>query len=120
MLSDALIAIGSAIVSSAGMAVLVKGWTERRLTAATVADKLSDTALDLLHQAKQDADDARKEAREARREANEARREAVVARTEAMRAAATVRHMVTAILDPYATLEELRRMVQEDDGRPRR
>jgi hypothetical protein len=111
----------SAALTSAGAVPLIKGLLERRLTEAaveikrvTAVDTLSDTALDMLRQAKADAEDARMEARDARREANEARREAVEARIEAMRAAASMRSMIDAILNPYATVEELRKMVQRE------
>lgn len=109
-----VIAIFSAAVTSAGVVPLVRGWFERHVTAATAVDKLSDTALEMLRQAKTDADDARIEARGARREANEARREAVEARIEAMRAAASMRAMIDAILSPYASIDELRKMVQRE------
>ncbi len=121
----ALVAVVSAALTSAGMVPLIKGWFERKVTAASVVDQLSDTALEMLRQARIDAnairDEARAEVREARTEAhsarleaNEARREAVAARIEAMRAAASMRAMIDAILNPYASLEELRKMVQRE------
>jgi len=56
--------------------------------------------------ARQDADDARRDAAEARREANEARR-------EAQDMARDMRRIKSAIMSPYATLDQLRAMVSD-------
>jgi hypothetical protein len=118
--ATALVAVGTAFVSGAGVVTLVKGWYERKPTQARTIDQLSDTAIEQVRQAVLDAGearaaarDARREAEEARREANAARREAVEARIETMNAAASMRRLVSAILDPYMTIEELRKMVQQ-------
>jgi hypothetical protein len=109
--TSALIALITALISGSGAAVAVRALADRRITAATAADQLTDSALEMVQSARREAHEARTEAGEARREANEARREAVSARIEAMNAAADTRRLVMAILDPYATLEALRKIV---------
>lgn len=103
-----------------GFAEVVKTIAGRKVREATAADKLSDSALDLVRQARDDAKSAWTEARsarqdadDARRDASEARREATEARREAMSAVASMRRITTAILSPYATLEGLRAMVSD-------
>jgi uncharacterized protein (DUF3084 family) len=87
---------------------------------ATAADRLSDSALEFMRQAGEDAKEARNEANQARRDADdarrdasEARREATEARRDAMTAVANMRRLTSAILSPYATLEGLRAMVSD-------
>ena len=107
----AVLAIFSAIVSGGGTAVGIRAFANRKVTAANAVDQLTDSALELVKAARDEAREARQEAQEARREANEARREAATSRIEAMSAAADAHRLVTAILDPYATLESLRKIV---------
>lgn len=103
-----------------GVVEVVKTFSNRRIRDATAADKLSDSALELVRQARddakaawQEAQNARRDADEARREASEARREATEARRDAMTAAANMRRLTNEILSPYATLERLRALVSD-------
>jgi len=99
---------------------IVKATTEQLKAAA--ADRLSDTAAEMVRQIREDAraeiararvevTQARDEAVQARQEASEARREATEARREAMDANREFRRLKTAILSPYATVERLRELV---------
>ena len=94
----------------------------RKKDDADVADQLSESAMKLVNAAYEHArqqielsrlsvDAARMEAAEARNEASAARNEATQARREAMFAVATLRQRDLAILNPYATLESLRELV---------
>ena len=94
---------------------------------AAAAEQISGTAADLVRQIRDDAHaeitrarvevtEAKNEAVEARREASDARREAVEARREAMDISRDFRRLKTAILSPYATLDQLREMVGGDTG----
>ncbi len=103
-----------------GMVEVVKTVANRRIREVTAADRLSDSALDLVRQARDDAQaawaearSARQDAESARRDASEARREANEARREAMDMARDFRRIKSAILSPYATLEALRAMVSD-------
>lgn len=103
-----------------GVIEIIKTIANRQVTAATAADRLSDSALDLVRQARDDAQaawgearTARQDADSARRDASEARREATEARREAMDMARDMRRIRTAILSPYATLDGLRAMVSD-------
>lgn len=103
-----------------GAVQVINTFARRKVTQATAADQLSDSALALVRQAGEDAKAARDEARQARqdadsarRDASEARREATDARREAMTAVANMRRIVTAIQSPYASLEGLRAMVTD-------
>lgn len=114
--------LGGGVVGAfvSGAVEVIKTFSQRKVRAATVVDQLSDTAMEQVKQAiaaaeaaRQDAHEARDEAREARREAAEARREAADARREAMDMSRTMSRLKSAILSPYANLDQLRAMVTD-------
>lgn len=123
--------VAGAALSGGGMAAIVSAFAKRRVTKAEATEKLTDSALDLFNAAKAQAEEtrtaakadineARKEAAEARREAADARREATEAhrqmqaiKDEAEALAGFLRRLVSAIHDPYVTLERLRAMTGE-------
>lgn len=99
---------------------LIRTFANRGVVRVNAADKLSDSALDLVRQAGDDAKAARDEARAARQDAAESRREASEARREAdasRRAAEAIQRdfsrIKSAIMSPYATLDQLRAMVSD-------
>jgi uncharacterized protein (DUF3084 family) len=110
-----------------GVVEVIKTVSSRKVRAATVVDQLSDTAMEQVKQAiaaaeaaRSDAHEARAEAREARQEAYSARQEAVEARRaandarrEAMDMSRDLSRLKTAILSPYASIEQLRAMVTD-------
>ena len=101
-----------------GLVAIVRMVLSRNLNRVIAADRLSDSALELVKaaetsakEARDEAKNARNEAEQARRDAREARQEATEARREAMDANREFRHLKTEILSPYATVEKLRLIV---------
>lgn len=112
---------GVAVVS--GLVMIVRAVLGRPLIQASAAEKVSDTALAHVEQARDDARQAfaearsaRQDAEQARRDASEARREASEARREATDAAREMRRLKSAILNPSITVEQLRAMVSDPPG----
>lgn len=109
------------ILGGGGVVAIVQAVAGRKQRKVDAADKLSEGSVDWALELKKDASGARAEAHEAREEAKGARQElAQVHRSmreladEVEAVTQRLRHWRTAILDPAATLENLRRMVDAD------
>lgn len=98
-------------LTGGGVVALVNALARRRVTKVDAADRLNESTLEWAAAVKADAADARRDASEARREAADARREMGMVRQEAEALAKELRQLRLAILDPFATLEQLRAMV---------
>lgn len=108
-------------LSGGGLATIVQGLFSRRKTKADAADVLTDTAVSWATALKADADSARREASEAyeaaraaRRELTEVHRQMAALADEVEMVTLRLRQWRTAILDPQATLERLRAMVDAE------
>ncbi len=120
--SHVIVGLASTVFGGGALAAITTAYSRRHVVRAEAADKLAESAIELLNTVKADAraDLAamREQAAESRREAAEARREATELRL-AIRAAtreveelASYLHRITlAIHDPSMTLERLRILV---------
>lgn len=117
---------------------LLKTFLSRKLVNADAADRLAGSAVEMIREARddaaksiaevrnnaalsvtnalQDVANARREASEARGEAAEARRAANEARREAEASNLFTRRLITELFRPDASIERLRRMVNEGGG----
>lgn len=105
-----------AVLGGGGAAAIINAFARRKVTDVEVTKGLNESALEFANELKKDAQDARKETAEARREMGEMRREMSAVRVEAEALARDLRHLRLAILDPFATLEQLRAMVGGGPG----
>ena len=103
------VSVVAAVLGGGGMAAIVTALARRKVTRVEAADLLNESALEFASTLKADAADARRELGEMRREMGEVRHEA-----EAL--AYELRRLRLAILDPFATLDQLRAMVSGGPG----
>ena len=109
-----VVSVVGALVSGTGGAAVVTALARRKVTEAEAVGSLTDSALDLLNAAKEEASEARAEAREARKEAHETRVQMRHVREEADHIVNYLRRVVRLIHDPTMTMERLRVLVGED------
>lgn len=108
-----LVSIAGSILAAGGVGVAIaNGLFRRPVTKVEAATLLSDAALELVEAVKADSAGARHDAREARLEAHQARVEMAEVKRQAEALAQDLRRLRLAILDPYATLDRLRAMVE--------
>ena len=101
----------AALLGTGGGAAIVTSLARRKVTNVEAAERLNESTLEFATALKADAADARRETADARREMSEMRREMATVRQEAEALARDLRQLRLAILDPFATLEQLRVMV---------
>jgi len=108
-----------------GLAIIIRSFVNRRVPNAEAAQLLSKSAVELIEQARKDAEalvkDARGEVIEARTEAQAARRAAVAAERAAedsrrltVDTAYKLERLIKAILQPGVTIDVLRDMVTKN------
>lgn len=123
-----------ALLGAAGLREIVVAVARRKVTKVDAADKLTESAIELINTANSNALDARKEAQavriefsdarrevsrlsteaaEARREASDARRMMAQATQDAERVVRYLQSVVTLIHTPTMTLERLRALVPD-------
>lgn len=107
----ALVTLASVLFGGGGLAVLVNAITGRRPRKAEVADRLSESTLKWVEQFQEETSSARREAADARREVADMRREVQQLRDEASQLGRELRSIRMLILNPAATLEQLRAAV---------
>jgi multidrug efflux pump subunit AcrA (membrane-fusion protein) len=114
----------AAILGTGGTAAIIGAVAKRKVVRVEVADKLNEITLEWAEQLKAGEREARAEAREvraevaeARRAAEEARREAADARRQVTDLAEQLRALVTAIHEPNSTIDRLRLMAHQINGR---
>lgn len=119
-----LVSAVTALLGGGALAVLIGAVAGKKPRRAEVADRLSDSTLKWVEQFQEEAADARREAADtrrevadARREIAEVRRELAVVRAEAEALAVRLRGLVTSILAPGVTVEQLRDLVTPDSDR---
>lgn len=101
----------AALLGGGGMAAVISALAGRKVAKVEAADRLNESTLEWASAVKADAADARRETADARREMAEMRLEMATVRREAEALAQELRKLRLAILDPFATLEQLRAMV---------
>ena len=110
-----LASVVASAMAGGGFVAIVQALARRHAVKADVTEKLTDSALKMLHVARADANEAYKEASEARKEASEARRETATARRDVAQLSAEVdalagrvHRLLGWIHDPYMTIDRLR------------
>lgn len=106
----------AALLGGGGIAAVITAMGGRKVAKVEAADRLNESTLEWAAAVKADAADARRETADARREMAEMRLEMASVRHEAEALAKDLRHLRLAILDPFATLEQLRAMVNPGPG----
>lgn len=111
-----------------GLSIIVRAVIGRRVPNAEAAKILSDSAVKLVNDARNDArievENARREVSEARMEAEAARRSATVAERAAVAAERTaedlaynMERLIRVIMHPASTLDSIREMVKHNQTR---
>jgi hypothetical protein len=101
----------ASVLGGGGVAAIITAFSRRRVSKVEAADRLNESTLEWAAAVKADAADARRETADARREMAEMRLEMSTVRREAEALAQDLRRLRLAILDPFATLDQLRSMV---------
>lgn len=116
-----VVGLVAALLGTTGGAAAITAFSNRKKTSADVVGSLTDSALELVNAAKEDAVEARKEATAARAQVNKISQEAYEirlqlreVREEADHLVGYLRRVVTMIHDPAMTLERLRILVGTD------
>lgn len=103
-----LASIAASALAGGGFVAIINAVARRRAVKADVTEKLTDSALKMLHAARTDANEAYREASEARKEAGQARREVAQLSAEVGALAGRVHRLLGWIHDPYMSIDRLR------------
>jgi hypothetical protein len=106
----------AALLGGGGIAAIISAVSRQKVTKVEAADRLNESTLEWAAAVKADAADARRETADARREMAEMRLEMATVRREAEALAQELRQLRLAILDPFATLDSLRMLVNPGPG----
>lgn len=113
-----VVSLASAALGAGALNALIKSMGSRGLRKVSQTVELADAALRQVNELQERVKEAEKSARQARDEAEEFRQEMVAARREAERAFRAWRRLRMAILHPEATVDQLRELVEADNGLP--
>lgn len=106
----------AALLGGGGAAAIINAFARRKVTKVEYTERLNETTLEWAAAVKADAADARRETADARREIAEMRLEMATVHREAEALAHELRQLRLAILDPFATLDQLRAKVSGGPG----